>query len=938
MKKILFIITLGITNLLFSQNLQNANWCFGTHAGINFNTTPQTPFWSAMPAHQNEVWHEGAGQASVSDKNGVLQFYTDGLTVWDKNHQVLTNGAGLFGYSEIPGLQRVVIIPKPKKTNIYYVFTLGTIYTSQIAIQPPLGNGGIHYSIVDMTPGNERVVPGLKNISMNNHNGIAVDYPLNYSTSPASPVYITQHSRMTTSLHGDADKIWLSIVADFDPNNNQVHNRYFYNYLVTENGIIDGISGAVVPDGVSPGPQVATLLNNSDYPLTQWIAGQYWGTMKVSPDGTLLGDSENGAVNLYGYNNSTGNIGPPPLPLIQHVYITPIPYFVGSGLEFSPDSRLIYFSETATGIMQGPKAITGVSLTDHDENMYATLYQYDTQTDSLRVIHKVQIIPPGKDIVIPIDQLARPFGMQLGLDSRIYVCNYAQVLAEHDRLGVIQFPNTVGVNCAFDPDGLMLVPNTYHNQGLPQWVHRVPPIWPKVYEGFTGNNLIIDNSPSGNILASFFGTNLVNNINHEGAPVPTGVGHYCVQFNKTTGITNWIQQNERPSIILNSGDAHLDASPLYPFGPFIMKFRNAITGIISPGPGVTIPSDEMIRVEDNGVFITMNRLAPQTFKVRSASGVSSTPFFQGIPPVRMIYNPVSKKLFANYMTLVNNQNYYLLAVYSLNNNQLTLLNSPWSNVIHSWMFQVNNNDEVFMSFDNKIQKYDYVSNTVTELIVPGFTNANVRSLGSLNINTEDRITTIVDGDNHIYCINTNTLGLRKIPYTHHPIHYFAPEYLVEGDNLFLNGEVSLGDVTIGNQTIPVLGSRSVFVTKFNIQTDFSLRSPVENFVSNETLNKTMSKSALQNKTDEIVTKYAIKATLSPNPAKNILLINLKQKGKETASSFVVSVANTLGVNMLTQTTKQNMLTVDVSRFKPGMYYLTISTDKGDKTTQMFMKE
>jgi hypothetical protein len=42
--------------------------------------------------------------------------------------------------------------------------------------------------------------------------------------------------------------------------------------------------------------------------------------------------------------------------------------------------------------------------------------------------------------------------------------------------------------------------------------------------------------------------------------------------------------------------------------------------------------------------------------------------------------------------------------------------------------------------------------------------------------------------------------------------------------------------------------------------------------------------------------------------------------------------------MLTQTTKQNMLTVDVSRFKPGMYYLTISTDKGDKTTQMFMKE
>lgn len=94
---------------------------------------------------------------------------------------------------------------------------------------------------------------------------------------------------------------------------------------------------------------------------------------------------------------------------------------------------------------------------------------------------------------------------------------------------------------------------------------------------------------------------------------------------------------------------------------------------------------------------------------------------------------------------------------------------------------------------------------------------------------------------------------------------------------------------------------------------------------------------LQNRIEQTLLPI-IEVTLSPNPAKNSLVINLKQKDKEAASSSVVSITNALGVNVLTRKTQQNMLTIDISQFRTGIYYVTISTDKGDKTTQMFIKE
>ena len=68
---------------------QTFNWFFGANAGFDFN--------SGSPVFQPGALNTLEGCASISDKNGQLLFYTDGTTVYNKNHTVMPNGRGLFG-------------------------------------------------------------------------------------------------------------------------------------------------------------------------------------------------------------------------------------------------------------------------------------------------------------------------------------------------------------------------------------------------------------------------------------------------------------------------------------------------------------------------------------------------------------------------------------------------------------------------------------------------------------------------------------------------------------------------------------------------------------------------------------------------------------------------------------------------------------------------
>ena len=73
MKNLLFLLNLLFTIVLFGQNQAN-NWYFGQNAGINFS--------NGIPvALDDGVLNTPEGCSTISDSNGNLLFYTDGIDV-----------------------------------------------------------------------------------------------------------------------------------------------------------------------------------------------------------------------------------------------------------------------------------------------------------------------------------------------------------------------------------------------------------------------------------------------------------------------------------------------------------------------------------------------------------------------------------------------------------------------------------------------------------------------------------------------------------------------------------------------------------------------------------------------------------------------------------------------------------------------------------------
>ena len=95
-KNILVILlsVVFIFPVLNSFAQKEANWWyFGSKAGLNFNSIV-----SGLPTPvSNGAMVTQEGCASISDANGRLLFYTDGKTVWNRNHVVMSNGTGLLG-------------------------------------------------------------------------------------------------------------------------------------------------------------------------------------------------------------------------------------------------------------------------------------------------------------------------------------------------------------------------------------------------------------------------------------------------------------------------------------------------------------------------------------------------------------------------------------------------------------------------------------------------------------------------------------------------------------------------------------------------------------------------------------------------------------------------------------------------------------------------
>ncbi len=151
LKSCLIILVLAISQFSFSQKEVN-NWYFGFNAGITFNGKTTSAIIDGK-LRSNE------GCASMSDKDGNLLFYTDGIDVWDKSHTITPNGYGLKG--SLSSTQSAIIVPHPGNVLQYYIFTVDAV--------GPWGNdNGMLYSLFDMSLNNGKgdIVTNEKNIKL----------------------------------------------------------------------------------------------------------------------------------------------------------------------------------------------------------------------------------------------------------------------------------------------------------------------------------------------------------------------------------------------------------------------------------------------------------------------------------------------------------------------------------------------------------------------------------------------------------------------------------------------------------------------------------------------------------------------------------------------------------------------------------------------------
>lgn len=242
-KLLIFLVMVAATGSLWSQREFN-NWYFGRYCGITFN------------GMKPEKLDDGKllsleGCSSVSDRYGNLLFYTNGVEVYNKNHELMKNGDSLMGNTS--ATQTALIVPRPGNNYEYYVFT----------IDKHGEPNGMRYSIVDMEKEN-----GVGEVTQKN-----------------VLVYTPTTEKITAVRHSNEIDLWIIT--------HEWRGNAFKAYLLTHDGITDSVITRVgaYHDGDS--------LDNT------------LGHLKASLHGNRLAIAYDSLIQVLDFNNSTGRISNP---------------------------------------------------------------------------------------------------------------------------------------------------------------------------------------------------------------------------------------------------------------------------------------------------------------------------------------------------------------------------------------------------------------------------------------------------------------------------------------------------------------------------------------------------------------------------------------------------------------------------------------------------
>lgn len=243
--RLCLLLALLISPALLHAQKQYNIWFFGRNAGLDFTSgTPVPLFGSALSSRE--------GSASFSDpQTGGLLFYTNGLVVWNRNHQQMPNGDRLRGSDN--SVQSGLILPWPGDAS-------GKRYALFISPAPESFSGDPNESLT------------LSVIDMNADNGLGDVAEKNTVVLPSSS------EKLTAVRHCNGRDWWILAHGRGDDR--------FYAFRLSPKGIVDTVMTQIgaphSPEGIrrsegwmktSPnGKKIAVVVwNNFDQPRPSFV-------------------------------------------------------------------------------------------------------------------------------------------------------------------------------------------------------------------------------------------------------------------------------------------------------------------------------------------------------------------------------------------------------------------------------------------------------------------------------------------------------------------------------------------------------------------------------------------------------------------------------------------------------------------------------------------
>lgn len=317
--------------------------------------------------------------------NGALRIWEGCATICDENGALLFYSDGRNAWNKnhrvIPGAENLGGDNSSSQSGIIVPYPGKPHLYYIFSVDAEGGSGGVQYALLDMNLNGG--LGGL--VSKNNR-------LLDRATE-----------KLTAVRHCNNRDFWVVM--------HEINNNVFKSYLISDNGI-----------NANPIP---SAVGSTHYGGTAAI-----GYMKASPDGKKLALANYGGFfEILNFDNQSGRISNP-ITLRRNEFRN------AYGLEFSPDSKLLYISQT-----QGNP----------------TIYQLDlVHTTSETLL--TNMVSVGRTNVSYFGAL------QTGPDGKIYAA-----IDNHRYLAVINNPNVKGTGCDFTQNGFFLG-NRESGLGLPNLI------------------------------------------------------------------------------------------------------------------------------------------------------------------------------------------------------------------------------------------------------------------------------------------------------------------------------------------------------------------------------------------------------------------------------------------------------------------------------------